>query len=362
MLLNKNKKNGNVLFFIQSVFVCAALFALAVFLVNFFSPGKESLILKNEIKSGSSISPLESANEKTPEEYQRWLNTLRSPSQYDTQIDGALREDENGNLVVERGVRDLFDYFMTGVAGERPLEEIIHSIFLYIDETLSPSAAKQAKELLENYVDYEMAQEAYHNSLTMNPYSLEGMEAVNYYEALLDHREQLRSDYLGNNAREQFYGDEEAYDRFTLERMRLARSQISEEQKEIAYEQLVEQLPNSIKPWYKEQEKIYSYLDEELNKSSELVSSLDKEKTRQDRIVKYGPEAANRLEELEKKNHEWDSRIKNYINVRDDILSSEALSETEKQEQLQKFIIDNFDKKEQMRVKPSASLLEKQNR
>ncbi len=359
MLKDKDNKNFITLIFSHPIFILVAIVYIAIFLVSYFVLDNIDNSVERVIESKGSSGLTESvdlAYKKTPEEYQQWLNTLRSNSQFDTQVDGGLREDENGNLIIERGVRDLFDYFMTGSAKEISLEEIIHKIYLYIDEVLSPSAAMQAKELLDNYVAYEMAQEEYHNSQTVNPYSLEGMEVVNYYGALLDQREQLRSDYLGSDARGQFYGDEEAYDRFTLERMRLARAQISEKQRNIAYEQLVEQLPEAMKSWYKEQEKIYSYLDKSLDQISNIIKSLGKEKIRQDRIVKYGYEVADRLDELDKKNHEWDSRIRNYISKKEEILSSDVFTDVEKHERIQALINKNFNERERLRVKPSASL------
>ena len=77
----------------------------------------------------------------------------------DTEVDGALRVDFAGNLVLDEEVRRFFDYFLTATGEEAPavIRARIDSV---LDTRLPAPAAGQGRDLLRRYLAYrEAAQE-----------------------------------------------------------------------------------------------------------------------------------------------------------------------------------------------------------
>lgn len=71
-----------------------------------------------------------------------------------TEIDGQLRVDENGDLVLDQAVRDFFDYFLSA-SDELGPEAAIGELQRYIDTYLEGQATQQAHSLLANYLRYK---------------------------------------------------------------------------------------------------------------------------------------------------------------------------------------------------------------
>ncbi|HET8705477.1 MAG TPA: hypothetical protein VFM46_04160, partial [Pseudomonadales bacterium] len=68
-----------------------------------------------------------------------------------TEPDGALRADSEGNLVIDRSVRRLFDYFLAGY-GEESSAVLEARIRAYIRSHLTEPARSQANLLLDDYL------------------------------------------------------------------------------------------------------------------------------------------------------------------------------------------------------------------
>ena len=66
-----------------------------------------------------------------------------------TKIHGNLRVDEDGNLIVEKAVKQVFDYFLN-VSGEVPRAELIEQIKQGIADYLAEPAESQALEIFDN--------------------------------------------------------------------------------------------------------------------------------------------------------------------------------------------------------------------
>ena len=68
------------------------------------------------------------------------------------------------------------------------------------------------------------------------------------------------------------------------------------------------------------------------------------------RVNAVGLEATNRLEALDQENLQWNNKIDQYINKRNEVLNNNALSQQEKQQQLNKIKQQNFNAQELIRV------------
>lgn len=164
-----------------------------------------------------------------------------------TSIDGSLRADSNGNLVVDLETRDFFDYFLNTI-GEVSPETALAEIEKMASENLPPQAAEQALALLDQYLDYKDSALAL-GTQNLDPsrqhdpqYQLEMLKG-----ALADMK-QLRRSSFDASTHEAFFGLEEAYGDYTLASMDIQqRTDLSPEAKATLQEWHRQQLPEVIR-------------------------------------------------------------------------------------------------------------------
>jgi len=124
------------------------------------------------------------------------VSALISPSQQDTEIDGRLQEDRSGNLIVDIGFRDLFDYFFSAL-GEKTPEQIAAAMEQYIDGALSPGAAEQARALLKMFMAYNRELAEYTTANDTDVYNLHGRALVDYLKAYQTYLADARRRHFG---------------------------------------------------------------------------------------------------------------------------------------------------------------------
>jgi len=90
----------------------------------------------------------------TPQEHDQ---LIISAALKGTSIDGALKADSQGNLVLDLQVRDFFDYFLS-IADDVGPEQAIAEIQRYSQQYLPEPANAQALELLGNYLRYKQVE------------------------------------------------------------------------------------------------------------------------------------------------------------------------------------------------------------
>lgn len=261
----------------------------------------------------------------------------------DTEVDGALEVDKNGNLIISQSIRQTFDYFLSAI-GEEDLTTIIARIRAYIRHKLAdhPQAAKQAEQILDSYL-------AYRDALGRIA-QIQGDPAQNM-AAIRQQKEQiaaLRTQYMSREVIDAFFGDEDAYDRYTMARIEVMQDKsLSATEKAKRTAELLNTLPPHLK------ESVQT-----LNKYQELTTLTDDWKARggkpeelraiREQIV--GAEATERLEALDQERAEWDKRINAYLQTRDTILKNPALSDAERQRQLNEIKNKDFTEQERVRV------------
>lgn len=261
----------------------------------------------------------------------------------DTEVDGALEVDKNGNLIISQSIRQTFDYFLSAI-GEEDLTTIIARIRAYIRHKLAdhPQAAKQAEQILDGYLSYR-------DALGRIP-QVQGDPTLNM-NLIRQQKEQiaaLRTQYLARDVIQAFFGDEDAYDRYTMARIEVMQDKnLSATEKAKRSAELLNTLPPQLKDSV-----------QTLNKYQELTTLTDDWKSRggkpeelraiREQIV--GVEATDRLEALDKERAEWDSRINAYLQTRDTLLKNPALSDGERQRQLNEIKNKDFNEQERVRV------------
>lgn len=256
-----------------------------------------------------------------------------------TEIYGHLRVDVSGHLIIEQEIRHLFDYFLTSY-GEEPLKNSIERLRGYIVQTLQEPARGEALTLLQHYLDYKR--------------ELIELERSQPQRSDLDsfaRREQsassLRARVFSQEAHLAFFGGEEAYNRFTLERMAIQLNpQLTDEQKGTALQAQRDNLPESL------QLVAVTELQFELRqKTAELnARGGNAAELRSLRQQLVGSEAAERLEALDVRRTEWQARLAAFREERVRIEATKGLSEGDRQVAIDALIESRFKPEEQLRL------------
>ena len=159
-------------------------------------------------------------------------------------LDGDLEVDAQGNLRIDLGVRDYFDYFLT-YADRLGLERAAELLMDDARERLGEPALSQLQQLLGDYLDYRRACQAL---------ELPAISASDprLHRSLLEQRltrlASLRRQYLDEAVVKAFYGAEETYSRFLIATLDVQlREDLSEADKQHELERLREKLPEEVR-------------------------------------------------------------------------------------------------------------------
>ena len=158
-----------------------------------------------------------------------------------TDIDGALKVDKNGLLILDQDVRDFFDYFLSA-ADELGPEAVILEIQRYIDTYLPQAAAIQAHKLFSGYLSYKQFEfQLRQQPLEGAQLSSDSLQLVREnFEALKNKRRELFS----IEEDEALFGLEQTYQEFTLQTLELfADDAITDEQRMFQLAELETTLP-----------------------------------------------------------------------------------------------------------------------
>lgn len=252
-----------------------------------------------------------------------------SPSLVGTEPDGYFSVDKNGNLKVTRGTRDLFDYYFSTI-GERSLADITEHIEQHARQSLPPSAANQAMNLLHDYMDYHRATEQYMQQ-DLDPEQRENYSLAleSAFLKLMD----LRRQYFSSDTAEAFFGTEEAYGQYVLKRLRLSENvDLSEPERAQQMALLEQSAPKAI--------------TDTKNRTSgqvEMMQRIDSVRRQggsenaiqQIRREYVGEEEARRLAEIDADNAAWEKQYSQYAAERKQLMESSGLSGADRNASIQ---------------------------
>ncbi|TNE77182.1 MAG: hypothetical protein EP339_06505 [Gammaproteobacteria bacterium] len=250
-----------------------------------------------------------------------------------------------GDLVPDRNLRRLFDFYLANVDRE-PLEVVIQRLHAALDQRLDEPAKSQAVALLERYIDYRMAVGELQESLP-GGVTLDGLDlgALRQRQAELD---ALQQTYFESAEQAAFFGRDQQLDDYTLARLEIQQNDaLSAEQRQQQLQLLEQQLPVADRQARK-RATINADVYQQTNRlKAEGASSTD---LYQLRAQSLGEAAALQLAQLDVQQNEWKNRLEGYREEKARILAS-GLSPEDRNNAITTLRSTRFSGPEQLRVR-----------
>lgn len=231
-----------------------------------------------------------------PAEEQIAAATAPARSLRGTEVDGDLRVDENGDLILGPEVIHFFNYFFSAT-GEESDAVIRARILQAIRERLDGAAEEQAVALLDKYLGFREAARTTHADL--------GKEADPL--ARLDVIRKMRREHFGEEAADLLFGDEEQESAVAAAQSQVMQDRsLSEQEREARLAELDRQLPESAREARAESRRPLEQQaeEEELRAAGATPAELYRH-----RVETVGEEAAQRLTDLDQQRTDWKKRV-----------------------------------------------------
>ena len=261
-----------------------------------------------------------------------------------TSIDGLYPVDENGNLLLSGSIKHRFEYFLSTM-GEFSLEQVQQMIRDDIESNLQEPARTQALQLFEDYIGYKYALADLEQSLQApQDYEINDIERMRFQ---LQQLRDKRREYFSQDAVDAFFGFDELYDDFMLNRLEIqASSQLSPAEKAAQIQSLEQNLPEQVRSMRDETQRISQVF--------EITQDMRDEGASEDDIFErnsqeFGQEAAERLRALDSKRQALQQKIDLYMSQKKIITEDETLTATDKQIKLDELLL-SFDADERRRL------------
>lgn len=258
--------------------------------------------------------------------------SLEQSSLRGTEVDGAVLLDANGKVLLDSGMRRLFDYYLS-LIGERDLIQIRALLKDHLLGKYSPVNADIVLQYFDRYTDY------------LNALTNLKIGSIVKPEERLQQVTALRKTMLGDEMASAFFAEEEALAALTLKRMVIA---------------------NDKKLSAEDKARLLAELDTSENYSSRTeadTAALITEQTRQldaenlteaqraaEREALWGKEAAGRLAQLDRERTQWDERIEQYLLARSRIDANRGLSTAARAQAIAALRAQQFNAAEQRRI------------
>ena len=278
------------------------------------------------------------------------------PSLVDTEVDGQLRTDAAGNLVLDLAVRDYFDYFLSAV-DHSGLDAVIEALLADAGRRLPEPALGQMISLLGDYLDYKRASMALMQQPLDALQQVEPKAQLQALQSAFARLDELRRAHFSAAAQEALFGAEQAYARYTLDSLALQqRDDLGEAQRAQRLEQLRERLPEALR----ESEQRQQLALEQLQRSEQLWrDGADEQQVREFLAMTYDPQTVQRLLDEQRRERDWQQHYQAYRNELAS-LQGRGLSEADG-EQLQRQLRERlFSSEDRHRVETYDAIAAKQ--
>ncbi|MGE8505558.1 MAG: lipase secretion chaperone [Pseudomonas sp.] len=278
------------------------------------------------------------------------------PSLVDTEVDGQLRTDAAGNLVLDLAVRDYFDYFLSAV-DHSGLDTVIEALLADAGRRLPEPALGQMISLLGDYLDYKRASMALMQQPLDAQQQVEPKAQLQALQSAFARLDELRRAHFSAAAQEALFGAEQAYARFTLDSLALQqRDDLGEAQRAQMLEQLRERLPDALRASEQRQQLAL----EQLQRSEQLWrDGADEQQVREFLAMTYDPHTVQRLLDEQRRERDWQQHYQAYRNELAS-LQGRGLSEADG-EQLQRQLRERlFSSEDRHRVETYDAIAAKQ--
>lgn len=263
-----------------------------------------------------------------------------------TQVDGRLRADAAGKLIIDAEIRRVFDYFLASI-GEEPLETSVARLRRYIEAQLPTPAANYAIQLLSQYLDYKR------QLLLLEQQHMQQADIDAMRDRLRAVR-QLRAGIFDDSVHQAFFALDEAADRFTLERLAIRHDpSLDASAKGAALDSLRNSLPAEL------QDVLVLQMQVQLREQTRALAARGGNPTdlRQLRQQLVGNAAAARLEKLDDKRRAWQDRLTAYRQEKLRIERSPGLGQADKRAAITRLAAERFDETERQRLQAAEQLV-----
>lgn len=270
-----------------------------------------------------------------------------------TQVDGRLEAGPDGHLKVTLGTLHVFDYFLSTI-GEESLDTISARLHAYINDQLQPPASDEAEQLLTHYLDYKQALTEEESAQQALPDQGDDIDTL---RTRLAQRQVLRTQYLGQEVADTFFGDQTAYDHYTLDRLQVMQDDsLSPQGKAQALANLKQQLPASLRE-VNDTVSQYQALDQvQQDCAKAQCSSAELHQARANLV---GEAAADRLDQLDQQETQWQQQLNQWLAQRDAILHNQDLSQNDRETQIAQLRASQFSDGQLVRVEALEELHDK---
>tara|TARA_Y100001968_G_scaffold265595_1_gene254823 strand:- start:510 stop:1541 length:1032 start_codon:yes stop_codon:yes gene_type:complete len=260
------------------------------------------------------------------------------PSHAGTSVDGGVTLDNEGRLVVTRDLRRMFDYFLTGI-GRVGMAQIQARLTRYLDSLGLPDSAQA--EVLDVYRDYI----AYRHRVQQMPRADATAPAL---AQTLQTREALRREVLGVAVADAFFNEDDRMARYLVARRELQHTPgLSDAEREQRLELLERMLPDRIRE-ARQHATLPGRAHVQIERMREAGASDAQIRARREAML--GPDAAQRLAQVDARRDAWQRRYDDYRRAHGRILANPGLAPPDRDEALESLRQTRFTAAERRRV------------
>ena len=262
-----------------------------------------------------------------------------------TEVDGNVTLDAFGQLHIDRNLRRLFDYYLQHI-GEKPLHAIRDELLSWLKRNpkLTEPIRQQVMTLFDKYVDYLHAMR--------NVGSRDGPQET--FKII----KSLRRQFFSEQIAQAFFGDEEAYDLLTADRLAIVNDKtLSDQQRAEKLKELEDRADDQQKAERQEMANV----EAAMKQTQEFdEANVDAETRFKARSAMWGEEAARRLADLDTQQADWNNRANDFGRRYNELQGNAGLSEADRAAKLEN-LLSGFTEPERRRVMSlyEAGLLKK---
>lgn len=262
------------------------------------------------------------------------------PSLDGTDVNGGIRVDDKGRIILHRDVRRLFDYYLS-LRGRMDNESIRALLRQHLESSQPDPVVQEALALFDKYVALIDAESKYAEEWTGRD-----LKASAEVASVLEERRKLRREHLGDELSEAFYQDQEQYEAFQLERMTISTNpNLNEAEKKAA----LDAAESLLSPQQREiRKQTFAWLDIK-QLARQPIESLDAEGADAIR-QRFGDNALDRLAAVEQERQSWEEKREAWLAEKARLAARTDLSEDEKKAQLQAYGQTHLDATELRRM------------
>ncbi|MES1951712.1 lipase chaperone [Salinisphaera sp. S4-8] len=256
-----------------------------------------------------------------------------------TTVDGGVTLDNEGDLVVTRDLRRLFDYFLTGI-GRASLPEIRTRLAGHLVVLGLPAPAQaQVLAVYDRYMTYRQRVADMGRTPQADAQALADT---------LARREALRKEILGLEVADAFFADDDVMARYLVQKRALEQNpNLTENQREQGLAMLEQTLPADIQT-ARERTNLPARAHAEIAQMREQGASDAEIRERREALL--GPQAAQRLEQIDAQRAQWQQRVADYSAERARILANDGLAPDDRERAIEALRQAHFNDAERRRI------------